>query len=74
MGLEKAVKFTNDIGAADAILALHSKLKENSWIRGVAKYQRLPIFVMKTNMMADGGDGKGHAYYSWFGDSWCKLF
>lgn len=53
MGLENAVKFTNDIGAADAILALHSKLKENSWIRGVAKYQHLPIFVMKTNMMAE---------------------
>lgn len=53
MGLENAVKFTNDIGAADAILALHSKLKQNSWIRGVAKYQRLPIFVMKTNMMAE---------------------
>ena len=30
MGLKNAVKFTNDIGAADAILALHSELEENS--------------------------------------------
>lgn len=75
MGLEKAVKFTNDIGAADAILALHSKLKENSWIRGVAKYQRLPIFVMKTNIMAEmvrvmrtilGLETLGASYFSSF--------
>eukprot|EP01018_Ginkgo_biloba_P039563 Gb_09872 [translate_table: standard] len=52
MGLEDAVKFTNDIGAADAVLTLHSKLKQNSWIRGVAKYRQLPIFVIKTNTMA----------------------
>ncbi|GLJ44319.1 hypothetical protein SUGI_0927680 [Cryptomeria japonica] len=52
MGLEGAIKVTNDIGAADAVLALYSKLKQNSWIRGVAKYRGLPIFVIKTNTMA----------------------
>lgn len=52
MGLEGAIKVTNDIGAADAVLAVYSKLKQNSWIRGVAKYRGLPIFVIKTNTMA----------------------
>ncbi|GLJ37062.1 hypothetical protein SUGI_0750950 [Cryptomeria japonica] len=52
MGLEDAIKFRNDIGAADAMLALYSKLKQNSWIRGVAKYRGLLIYMRKTNTMA----------------------
>lgn len=47
MGLENTVQITEDIGAADAVLALRSKLKSNSWVRGMAKFRQLPIFVIK---------------------------
>lgn len=52
MGLHKAVQLTHDIAAADAILALRSKLKHNSWVRGIAKLRQLPIFAIKANTMA----------------------
>lgn len=52
MGLENTVQITEDIGAADAVLALRSKLKLNSWVRGMAKFRQLPIFVIKANTMA----------------------
>lgn len=51
MGLEDAIQPTNDIGAADAVLALRSKLKQSSWVRGIAKYRQLPIFAIKANTM-----------------------
>lgn len=52
MGLEDAIDATGDIGAADAILASSSELRQNPWIRGVAKFHQLPVFVIKSNTMA----------------------
>ncbi|KAK3019160.1 hypothetical protein RJ639_003247 [Escallonia herrerae] len=52
MGLEDDIDVTNDISAADAILASTSELKQNPWIRGVAKLHQLPVFVFKSNTMA----------------------
>ncbi|KAF3790492.1 Uncharacterized protein EJ110_NYTH16292 [Nymphaea thermarum] len=47
MGIENDIEITDDIGSADAILALNSEIKQNPWIRGVAKFHQLPIFVIK---------------------------
>lgn len=47
MGLEEKVDATDDIGAADAILASSYEMKQNPWIRGVAKFHQLPVFVIK---------------------------
>lgn len=47
MGLEDEIDITDDIGAADAVLASSSEIKNNPWIRGVAKFHQLPIFVIK---------------------------
>eukprot|EP00268_Persea_americana_P023185 TRINITY_DN22844_c0_g1_i1.p1 TRINITY_DN22844_c0_g1~~TRINITY_DN22844_c0_g1_i1.p1 ORF type:complete len:705 (+),score=125.49 TRINITY_DN22844_c0_g1_i1:216-2330(+) len=52
MGLENDIDVTDDIGTANAVLASNSELKQNPWIRGVAKFHQLPIFVIKTNTMA----------------------
>ncbi|KAF5195766.1 Single-stranded dna-binding protein [Thalictrum thalictroides] len=52
MGLEDVLDVTDDIGTADAILASSSELKQNRWIRSVAKFHKLPIFVIKSNTMA----------------------
>ncbi|KHG18481.1 putative ycf45 [Gossypium arboreum] len=52
MGLEDEVDVTDDIGMADAILASASEIKQNPWIRGVAKFHKLPMFVIKSNTMA----------------------
>ncbi|XP_059628358.1 protein SEEDLING PLASTID DEVELOPMENT 1 [Cornus florida] len=52
MGLEDDIDVTDDIGAADAILASSSEMKQNPWIRGVSKYHQLPVFVIKSNTMA----------------------
>lgn len=49
MGLEDQVDVTDDIGMADAILACSSELKQNPWIRSVAKFHRMPVFVMKVS-------------------------
>lgn len=47
MGLEDLVDVTDDIGAADAILASSFEIRQNPWIRSVAKFHKLPIFVIK---------------------------
>lgn len=47
MGLEEKVDVTDDIGSADAILASSHEMKQNPWIRGVAKFHQLPVFVIK---------------------------
>ncbi|KAK7269734.1 hypothetical protein RIF29_22469 [Crotalaria pallida] len=52
MGLEDLVDVTDDIGAADAILASSYEMRQNQWIRSVAKFHQLPIFVIKSNTMA----------------------
>ncbi|XP_057422741.1 protein SEEDLING PLASTID DEVELOPMENT 1 [Lotus japonicus] len=52
MGLEDVIEATDDIGAADAILASGSELRGNPWIRAVAKFHHLPVFVLKSNTMA----------------------
>lgn len=52
MGLEDEIDVTDDIGTADAILASSSELKQYPWIRGVAKFHQLPVFVIKSNTMA----------------------
>lgn len=52
MGLEDEIKVTDDIETADAILASSSEMKQNPWIRGVAKFHHLPVFVIKSNTMA----------------------
>ena len=54
MGLENTVQITEDIGAADAVLALRSKLKTNSWVRGMAKFRQLPIFAIKVSYLLVG--------------------
>ncbi|KAL9241289.1 hypothetical protein vseg_015417 [Gypsophila vaccaria] len=52
MGLEEVIDVTDDIGTANAILAPSSEMKLNPWIRGVAKFHQVPIFVIKSNTMA----------------------
>ncbi|CAN6440940.1 unnamed protein product [Victoria cruziana] len=52
MGVENEIEITDDIGSASAVLALNSEIKQNPWIRGVAKFHQLPIFVIKKNTMA----------------------
>ncbi|KAJ1288081.1 hypothetical protein BS78_02G062000 [Paspalum vaginatum] len=52
MGFDDELDVTDDIGAADAILASSSEMKQNPWIHNVAKYHKLPVFVVKTNTMA----------------------
>lgn len=50
MGLEDEIDVTDDIGTADAILASSTEMKQNPWIRGVAKFHMLPIFVIKVSL------------------------
>ncbi|KAK4435966.1 protein SEEDLING PLASTID DEVELOPMENT 1 [Sesamum alatum] len=52
MGLEDKIDTTDDIGSADAILASSYEMKQNPWIRGVAKFHQLPVFVIKSTTMA----------------------
>lgn len=47
MGLEDEIDATDDIGAADAILATSTEMKQNPWIRSVAKFHQVPVFVIK---------------------------
>ena len=47
MGLEDEIDVTEDIGTADAILVTRAELKQNPWIRGVAKFHQLPVFAIK---------------------------
>lgn len=50
MGLDDEINVTDDIGAADCILASTSELKQNPWIRGIAKFHQLPMYVIKVNL------------------------
>nr|XP_027111463.1 uncharacterized protein ycf45 [Coffea arabica] len=52
MGLDGEIDVTDDVGAADCILASSFEMKQNPWIRGIAKFHHLPIFVIKSNTMA----------------------
>ncbi|GKU91663.1 hypothetical protein SLEP1_g5501 [Rubroshorea leprosula] len=52
MGLEDEIDVTDDIAMADVILASSAELKQNPWIRGVAKFHKLPVFVIRSNTMA----------------------
>ncbi|CAN4126626.1 unnamed protein product [Withania somnifera] len=52
MGLEEDIEVTDDIGIADAILASSAEMKQNPWIRSVAKFHQVPVFVVKSNTMA----------------------
>ncbi|WJX21443.1 ribonucleotide reductase (RNR) inhibitor [Trifolium repens] len=52
MGFEDLIEVTDEIRNADAILASSSELRQNQWIRAVAKFHQLPIFVLKSNTMA----------------------
>lgn len=52
MGLEEEIEVTDDIGIADAILASSPEMKQNPWIRSVAKFHQVPVFVVKSNTMA----------------------
>lgn len=47
MGFEDEVDVIDDIGTADVILSSSAELKKNPWIRSVAKYHQLPVFVIK---------------------------
>ena len=47
MGLDGEIDVTDDVGAADCILASSFEMKQNPWIRGIAKFHHLPIFVIK---------------------------
>ncbi|KAG0479386.1 hypothetical protein HPP92_010244 [Vanilla planifolia] len=47
MGLEDKVDTTNDIRMANVVVASNSEMKENPWIRSMAKYYQLPVFVIK---------------------------
>ncbi|XP_016501423.2 protein SEEDLING PLASTID DEVELOPMENT 1 [Nicotiana tabacum] len=52
MGLEEEIEVTDDIGIADAILASSAEIKQNPWIRSVAKFHQVPVFVVKSSTMA----------------------
>lgn len=52
MGLTDEIDVTDDISNADAILASSYEMKENPWIRSVAKFHQLPVFVIKSTTMA----------------------
>lgn len=45
--LDGSVTLTYNISEADAVIALHSKLKKNSQIQAVLKSQDIPVFLVK---------------------------
>lgn len=47
--MDAAVKLIDNISEADALLALHSKLKKNPRIQAAAKSHGIPIYVTKTS-------------------------
>lgn len=57
MGLEKMVRIKEDIGAADAVLALCCKLISNLCVRGMAKPRQVTFFAIKTNTSDPNGEG-----------------
>ncbi|KAJ1258096.1 hypothetical protein BS78_10G047400 [Paspalum vaginatum] len=50
--LEDIVTLTYNISEADAVIALHSKLKKNYQIQAVVKSQDIPVFFVKTNSLS----------------------
>lgn len=52
MGLEDVIDVTDDIAAADAVLASSSEMKQNPGIRDTATFFQVPIFVIKRYTMA----------------------
>ncbi|CAK9137849.1 unnamed protein product [Ilex paraguariensis] len=50
--IDDAVEFTDNISEADALLGLQSKLKKNSRIQAAARSCGIPIYVTKTNSLA----------------------
>ncbi|CAN6172584.1 unnamed protein product [Urochloa humidicola] len=52
LDLEDIVTLTYNISEADAVIALHSKLKKNSQIQAVLKSQDIPVFFVKTNSLS----------------------
>lgn len=49
--MDDAVQLTDNISEADALLALHSKLKKNSGIQAAATSHDIPIYVTKTSSL-----------------------
>ncbi len=47
--LSLPVKFTKDLGSADAVLALRSHIKNHSKIKDVAKARQVPVYTVKSN-------------------------
>lgn len=52
IGLEEKVEVTDDIGIADTILASSTEIKQNPWIRSIAKLHQVPAFVVKEVRLA----------------------
>lgn len=49
--MDAAVRLTDNISDADALLALQSKLKKNAKIQAAAKSHDIPIYVTKVYMI-----------------------
>ncbi|XP_015574899.1 protein SEEDLING PLASTID DEVELOPMENT 1 isoform X1 [Ricinus communis] len=49
--IDTVVQLTDNISEADALLALHSKLKKNPGIQAAAESHDIPIYVTKTNSL-----------------------
>lgn len=47
--LSLPVKFTKDLGSADAVLALRSHIKNHAKIKDVAKARQVPVYTVKSN-------------------------
>jgi stage III sporulation protein SpoIIIAA len=47
--LDLPVSFTKDLGAADAVLALRSHIKNHSKLKQVAQARQIPIYTVKSN-------------------------
>eukprot|EP00898_Chlorokybus_atmophyticus_P006755 jgi/Chlat1/7080/Chrsp57S06770 len=52
LGMGDAICLTDDINSADAVLALRSRLRQNTWVRETARERSLPIYAIKANTMA----------------------
>ncbi|MGC1307333.1 MAG: R3H domain-containing nucleic acid-binding protein [Phormidesmis sp.] len=47
--LDLPVRFTKDLGSADAVLALRSHIKNHSKLQQVAKARQIPVYTVKSN-------------------------
>ncbi len=47
--LDMPVKFTKDLGSADAVLALRSHIKNHSKLKQVAQARQIPVYTVKSN-------------------------